>query len=245
LGLSYLWSGQAQNAIKALLLSDAAAVAAPEDVNNPSQQESTRVYLIAAYAMAGDMAEAKRRYAAYSAIWPRRSVFRHAALFTSAQTGVPGFARVKDALVAAGMKRFSDEDGDCAPSGSTPDDGEFAATPCTIEGATLADTATVKRLLDGPAKPVIVDIGNRMAVIPGSVLLTDAEAAADPKSLAAAPLLRAASGIVVMGTGPAGSQSYFTARRFADAGFGRIYWYRGGEEAWAAAGLPFEDRRGN
>jgi TolB-like protein/DNA-binding winged helix-turn-helix (wHTH) protein len=245
LGMAYLWNGQAQNAIKQLLLSDAAAVAAPEDVDNPSQQESTRVFLIAAYAMAGDMAEAKRRYAAYSAIWPRRSVFRQAAFFTPAQTGVPGFARIKDALAAVGMPRFSDEHGDCAAADSPPADAEFAATPCIIAGATLVDTETVHRMVNGPARPVVVDVGAGMAVIPGTVLLTEAEAASDPKTLAAAPLLRAASGIVVMGTGPAGALSYTTARRFAAAGFGTIYWYRGGEEAWSAAGLPSEDHRGN
>jgi len=44
----------------------------------------------------------------------------------------------------------------------------------------------------------------------------------------------AQSGIVVMGTGPAGVQGYNAALNFIRLGVGRVYWYRGGEEAWAA-----------
>ncbi|HTZ69452.1 MAG TPA: hypothetical protein VMB71_02280 [Acetobacteraceae bacterium] len=41
-------------------------------------------------------------------------------------------------------------------------------------------------------------------------------------------------------TGPDG---YNTALRLRAGGVKNLYWYRGGEEAWAAAGLPAEDRR--
>jgi rhodanese-related sulfurtransferase len=39
-----------------------------------------------------------------------------------------------------------------------------------------------------------------------------------------------------------GVQSYNMALHVIALGYRTVYWYRGGEEAWAAAGLPAEDR---
>jgi rhodanese-related sulfurtransferase len=49
--------------------------------------------------------------------------------------------------------------------------------------------------------------------------------------------------VVVMGQGPFDWTSANCARALAAAGVEGVAWFRGGEEAWAAAGMPAEDRR--
>jgi rhodanese-related sulfurtransferase len=49
--------------------------------------------------------------------------------------------------------------------------------------------------------------------------------------------------IVVMGDGTYGVGAYNAALHLVDAGYKNIYWYRGGEEAWAKAGLKGVYRR--
>ena len=48
---------------------------------------------------------------------------------------------------------------------------------------------------------------------------------------------------VVMDTGSSGSDGYNAALRLVARAPLRVLWYRGGEEAWARAGLPADDRR--
>jgi rhodanese-related sulfurtransferase len=49
--------------------------------------------------------------------------------------------------------------------------------------------------------------------------------------------------VIVMGDGPYDRESYDAALQLHRAGVVRLFWYRGGEEAWARAGLQGEDRR--
>jgi 3-mercaptopyruvate sulfurtransferase SseA len=44
--------------------------------------------------------------------------------------------------------------------------------------------------------------------------------------------------VIVFSEGPDGWRSYNAALQFKAAGVGEVIWYRGGEEAWTAAGLP-------
>jgi TolB-like protein/DNA-binding winged helix-turn-helix (wHTH) protein len=249
LGMAALFSGHADQAIRYLLQSDTGQATPVAPMDNPTWDETNRLYLIAAYALSGDLAEARRRYQAYQAIWPHRSVWRHAAMFTPAQTGVPQFPHIEDALVQAGMPRYADprQDFGVAPTSVPLDGGEFAATPLTVPGAETIDTARLRQLLAKSPPPLVVDAGKGMAVISGAILLADVAADAAPAlndQAVAARLRQAAGGIVVMDTGCTGVDGYNTALTLLAKHYGTIYWYRGGEEAWAAAGLPAEDRRG-
>lgn len=49
--------------------------------------------------------------------------------------------------------------------------------------------------------------------------------------------------IVVMGDGTFGWTSYDAALHLVANHYGHVLWYRGGEEAWARAGLPSRDQR--
>jgi TolB-like protein/DNA-binding winged helix-turn-helix (wHTH) protein len=251
LGLAALFNGEPREALSNLLRAAAQEGDTPGQVESPTQAEMTRVYLIAAHALAGNLAEAQRAYRTYNAVWPHRTVWRQATLLTPAQSGVPQFRKVEGALVAAGMPRFADEHGDCVgtPSATPLQGGEFTPTPCGILGAHMVDTAAVTQLLASRPSPAIIDVGHGMAVIPGAVYLGDSDLPATRAALEAAPFasrLNAAgdAGIIVMDTGPAGVGGYNAALRLVAMGYPKIFWYRGGEEAWAQSGEPAEDRRG-
>jgi TolB-like protein/Tfp pilus assembly protein PilF len=251
LGMAALFNGQPQQALTYLLRAAAQEGDAAEQVDSPTQAEMTRVYLIAAHALAGDLAEAQRGYQAYEAVWRHRTVWRQAALFTPAQTSVPQFRKIEDALAAAGMPRSADEHGDCVgePTDQPLQGGEFTPTPCGIVGAQMVDTEFVKRLLADRPPPVVIDVGRGMAVIPGAIYLGDAGMEISRGALEAMPIgsrlkTEAGAGIVVMDSGPAGIGGYNMALRLVSMGYGKVFWYRGGEEAWASAGMAVEDRRG-
>jgi rhodanese-related sulfurtransferase len=44
--------------------------------------------------------------------------------------------------------------------------------------------------------------------------------------------------VIVFGDGPFGWRSYNAALQLKAAGVANVIWYRGGEEAWTASGLP-------
>ena len=250
LGMAALFNGEPQQALTNLLRAAAQEGDTPGNVDSPTQPEMTRVYLIAAHALAGDLPEAQRAYRAYNAVWPHRTVWRQAALFTPAQSGVPQFRKIEDAWVAAGMPRAADEHGDCAgvPTATPLQGGEFTPTPCGIVGARLVDTADVKQLLAAHPAPAIIDVGRGMAVIPGAIYLGDSDMPATRAALEAAPFgarlkTAAEAGVIAMDTGPAGIGGYNAALRLVAMAYPRVFWYRGGEEAWAQSGAASEDRR--
>ncbi len=241
LGLAELLGGHTAEAVRYLKQAEAADSATPTSVDGLSPGETTRLFLIAATAMNGDLAEARRRCDAYRAIWPRRSVWRQMAFFNEAQSHMPAFVRVADALQAAGLPRFADEhEDDHVPPTSTPlTGGDFAPTPLSIPGAEVIDTPALKHLLTTRPAPIVVDVGRDSAIIPTALPLSDADAALDREALASTDVGRRAKAapdapIVVAGTGPSGVNSYNTALHFLAIGYRKLYWYRGGEEAWAA-----------
>ncbi len=251
LGLAALFAGHPAQAIAYLLRADAQEADQPADTDTASPRETTRIYLAAAYALAGDMAEARRRYAAYAATWQRRSIWRFTSLLTPAQSALPGFARITEAWATLGLPRFADEYEDLhVPPGTAPlDGGEFTPTPTRIPGGTAIETGRLKALLAAAAPPLVLDAGNRLAVPVGAVPLAAADMVADRATLEASglgPRIRQAAagpGIVVMGTGPSGIDGYNAALHLIALGYAKVLWYRGGEEAWAAAGLPARDLR--
>ena len=252
LGMAALFTGQPQQALTYLLAVAAQEGDTPGHVDSVTQAEMTRLYLIAAHGLAGDRSEAQRGYQAFDGVWRHRTVWREAALFTPAQTSVPGFRKIEDALIAAGMPRAADEHRDCAgePSATPLQGGEFTPPPCGILGARLVDTEAVKQLLAGQPAPAIIDVGHGMAVIPGAIYVGDSDMPATRAALEATPFANrlkdaADNGIIVMDTGPAGVGGYNAALRLVSMGYAKVFWYRGGEEAWAQSGGPAEDRRGH
>lgn len=249
LGLATLFAGHPAQAIAPLSAAESAEDVAADATDRITPLETTRLFLIAATGLAGDMREARRRYAAYSALWPNRTVWREMTFFTAAQEHMPGFAAVAGALQAAGMPRHADERAEAGmppPPGERLQGGDFTPTPLVIAGANRIETEALAGRLGRRPAPLVVDVGRGRAAIRDAVMLSDAQAALDRAGLApllAGPAGSLEQGIVVMGTGASGVNSYNFCLHLIAIGFKRISWYRGGEEAWAAAGLPSEDRR--
>jgi TolB-like protein/DNA-binding winged helix-turn-helix (wHTH) protein/Tfp pilus assembly protein PilF len=248
LGLAKLFAGHAREAVVALSHADAQAGPPPAAVDTPSQMELTRVYLIAATWLAGDHEAARRRYADFKAIWPRRSVWRLTTYLTRAQAGVAYFAAIEQALVDAGMPRFGDAAADegVAPSAGPLSGGDYRPTPMRVPGVVTIDTAALRQLMAAKAAPIVLDVGDGVAVPPGAVMLAEENSRFGGDALGDAGFLarlRAAPGVVVMSDFCTGPDGYNAALRVRAAGVSAVYWYRGGEEAWAASGLAAVDRR--
>lgn len=249
-GIAALFAGHYAAARDYLLKWEAEDVDLPAETDDFSPIESGRLYLIAAYALAGDMPEAQRRYRAFAAVWHHRSVWREITFFRRNQTHMPHFGVVEQALHEAGMPMFCDEHADdgVVATANRLTGSDFTPTPLKIPGGETIDTAALQALLQEPSGPLVVQVGKRRAVLPGSLILTDAQAAyAKPEmetaSFAGQLARHAQSGIVLMGTGCAGVQGYNAALNFIRLGYAPVYWYRGGEETWAAHNLPAEDLR--
>ena len=197
--------------------------------------------LIAAAALDGRVAQARTMYTEFARLWPHVSVWRVAALAPRRLSALSGFQRMLDALVDAGMPRHADERADdgVPPSPSPLPDTSFGSTPLRVPGAATIDTASMAALVHSGRRTLIIDLGSGAAVIPGAIW-QDQDSTEDDAQFVDAHLRghRDADGpVVLMSDGVYGSASYNAALGLARAGHA-VLWYRGGEEAWAASGLP-------
>jgi TolB-like protein/DNA-binding winged helix-turn-helix (wHTH) protein/rhodanese-related sulfurtransferase len=205
-----------------------------------------RLFLAAALALAGDMDEAKRILAADAAVWPHRSVFRFAGMFSVAQLHSPMAPKILGALQQAGLKPFIEEteDDHIPPTTAITEHDEFDPTPLTIPGIPTIDTASLAKLLLATPKPspapLLIDLGFGLTWPPGELKMArfnSISATEARKFLASLPPLQNRP-VIVFSEGPYGWRSYNAALQFKAAGVAHVVWYRGGEEAWTQAKLP-------
>jgi DNA-binding winged helix-turn-helix (wHTH) protein/TolB-like protein len=246
LGLAALFTGQAQAAIHDLLLADDAAADHPGVVDSLTPAELPRIFLVAAYQMSGNSAEAQRRYQAYRRIWKHRTVWRLQAFLLQAQRNMPGCARVFDALQAAGMPRTAadEKDHDNIPPSSVALVGEeYTPTPNTLPGAETINAVGLARLMTQNSVLVILDRGRGIAVPRGAIMVSESpndftQPAMTEDALAKTICATGCSAIVVMDTGSASVDGYNLGLHIIKLGRAPVYWYRGGEEDWAFSGQP-------
>lgn len=126
-----------------------------------------------------------------------------------------------------------------------------APTPRTAPGVATIATQSLKALLEAeraPA-PVLIDVasGDGHRTLPGAFWLPGAGRGTsfiDELQSSLAGLLEKLTGgdrqrpVVFFCVNTQCWLSYNAALRAAAAGYARVYWYRGGLEAWRAAGLP-------
>jgi rhodanese-related sulfurtransferase len=97
--------------------------------------------------------------------------------------------------------------------------------------------------------PVIVGVGRGAAAIPGWRYIGGQNFPSDGGNADLRQIAeQAATGnvnnpIVVMGTSPYDWNGYNAALILGSLGYPNVWWYRGGEESWAAAGMKSEDLR--
>jgi TolB-like protein/DNA-binding winged helix-turn-helix (wHTH) protein/rhodanese-related sulfurtransferase len=247
IGMAYLFQGTPGAALEWLDRAGANLGAPPATALG--WREWHLIYRIAALQMAGDAAGAAAQYAAYAQQWPRRTVFRLGLYDTRAMARLPGYAPYQAALQAAGMPKFGREDEDfgIATAPQPPADwGDFDPSPLTVPGAARIDTIALQRMLASPAPPLVIDVGRGAAVMPGALLLDRQKPVDEARQidrLLAGRKIRPDQPIVIMGGSATGWDSYGVVQQLIAERFSSVLWYRGGEEAWAAAGLPAEDRR--
>jgi PQQ-dependent catabolism-associated CXXCW motif protein len=121
-------------------------------------------------------------------------------------------------------------------------------TPTSLPGARVVTTAELKEMLDKNPRPFLLDVlsGSTHRSLPGALWLNngglgDFDAGEEKRFL---DVIALATGydrtrdIVFFCSGVRCWLSYNAALRAARAGYTSVYWYRGGIDAWRAAGLP-------
>ena len=123
-----------------------------------------------------------------------------------------------------------------------------APTPDTLPGARVVKTAELGAMLESSVKPMLIDVlsGRAHQTLPGAIWmhnggLGDYSAEEDKRFIDALaritghdrqrPLVFFCSGVRCW-------LSYNASLRAVRAGHANVYWYRGGIDAWRAAGLP-------
>ena len=209
---------------------------------------SDRLMLAAALLIAGDTARGKAMLQADDHIYPHRSLFRIAEYMSRVDAHDPGMQRVFTALRQAGLPDYNNEyedDGVAAPT--TPQrHGDLDATPMAVPGIPTIDTPGLKRLRQDKPGAVLIDMGTGMARPEGALAgdFDPLSAESTRKWLQAnAAALKSGPPIVVFGDGASGWRAYNGVLQLRQAGVAGLIWYRGGEEAWAKAGLPAQDTR--
>ena len=151
------------------------------------------------------------------------------------------------ALAAGPALPSEDADYGVAPSASLRTHDFSAPTPREIPGATTIRTEELRESLRSQPPPLLFDVlgGDAHASLPGAIWLPGAgrgESFTDTVQLQLARALETTTqgnrnrAIVFFCQGPQCWLSYNAALRAAALGYQRAYWYRGGIEAWLAAG---------
>jgi tetratricopeptide (TPR) repeat protein len=207
--------------------------------------ESARLSLIAAYDMKGQRDTAKDLYARYVTIWPHRSTWRIAAEYPKTLDGTPGLKRVIVALRDVGMPQFAD--GNVASRSDCPLD-DYSPTPLSVPGAVTVGTPQIKELLGQAPVPLVIDVGRGSAAVPGAVWFApdgppESSTEFVDRTVSTYRPSHPTNPIIIMGDGPFGCDAYEATKYVAAKRYARIFWFRGGEEAWAASGNKTNDVR--
>lgn len=122
-------------------------------------------------------------------------------------------------------------------------------TPRRIEGVTTVGTQELAQMLGSERRPVVVDVTGLYDAVPGSVTLVGAGSAySDPAK--DADLARRISRlltllapdksapVVIHAAGRDSWRAVNASLRARSAGYEKVFWYRGGPQAWQAADLP-------
>jgi len=122
-------------------------------------------------------------------------------------------------------------------------------TPTQINGAKTLTTPGLRELMNASPSPVVIDVigGNQAVSLPGAIWLRGAGLGSDlndaVQSKFAARLSELTGGdkarpVVFFCLSKTCWLSHNAVVRAVVLGYSNVYWYRGGRNAWKAAGLP-------
>jgi PQQ-dependent catabolism-associated CXXCW motif protein len=154
----------------------------------------------------------------------------------------------------AAAQTWADEDLDwgVAPAAQLRQPPYSGPTPTSVPGARTVATADLKVLLESQPAPLLVDVasGDGHRTLPEAFWVPGAGRGANFIDEIQSSLIKLLSQLTqgdkqrVLVFFCVNTQcwlSYNAALRAVAAGYGRVLWYRGGIEAWRAAGLPLVD----
>jgi adenylate cyclase len=243
MGSASLWLGRNEDAIMFLQQ----AIALEGDTNGSGHWLYT--WIAAASARLGQMDDAKHALAEADRFWPYDTVRSHWPDFALSDVFGDQIRHYQDALRLAGERDHADEDADF---GVKPDRELHSAlvgfTPRDAQGVTTIRTADLPRLL-ADARPVVIDAMTDSwgRSIPGAVGLASVGSGGSFTDSGQEHLrlkMRDLTGgdinkpVVAVGWNSERFDGRNLALRLAALGYTKVYWYRGGREAWEAAGLP-------
>jgi TolB-like protein/DNA-binding winged helix-turn-helix (wHTH) protein/Tfp pilus assembly protein PilF len=218
---------------------------------NPDANEVKWAYRLlgAAYARSGQMQEARTYTAKADQLLPYDTVRGYAPDSLASPVYVEQVRRTQDALRLAGLRDHADENADFGvPAIRTLQSKVAGYTPTTAPGVTTIRTPDLVRLL-ADAHPLVIDTATRWwgRSIPGAVGLAFSGLGGSFKDAAQDRLrdkLRALTTgdrgrpIVAVGWNSEHFDGLNLALRLTALGYTRVYWYRGGLEAWEVNGHP-------
>jgi tetratricopeptide (TPR) repeat protein len=218
---------------------------------NPGADAQTRgnyyAAIAAAQALAGDTTTARLSAAEASRLWPpltARSYFQFDAPATPVY--LQQLSRLRDGLRLAGIRDHADEGADPGlPANGLLHADYQAPTPIAVPGAKTIQTQELVALLDN--RILVLDTLASGRSIPGAVGLSGAGIGGSTSDeyqerlrQKMQQLTRGDRGhsVVTLGWNAERYQGRNLALRLVALGYTKVYWYRGGREAWQVAGLP-------
>ena len=216
---------------------------------DPSERSFGHLAIAAAEAWSGNQAEAHRAVAEANRIWPFNTVRSWRLRDPSNPVLVAQIRRYREGLRLAELRDHADE---AADFGVAPRAGLqtilAGPTPTAAAGATTLHTPELAAML-AEQQPIVLDtvsnfsgqslpgaIGLRRAGLGGSFSdRTQDRLRRKMQQLTGGDLARP---IVAVGWNAERFDGHNLALRLAALGYTRVFWYRGGREAWEVAGLP-------
>jgi hypothetical protein len=219
------------------------------DGETMGRPEQARFEMIGALVENGELSKAKALYGAFEHKWHNRSIFRYAASFPKALAAAPGMVAFLTALRDANVPQYADGSVERASNSTSCDsDDDYSPTPMRLGDQDAIDVSRLVALLGSSPPPLVIDVGLGAAAIHDSKWY-DNRALAESRSdfvdrvVLEQSHLDPLPAIVVMGDGPFGCTSFGIAEHLIARGRHNVLWFRGGEEAWVAAGQPSIDYR--
>jgi TolB-like protein/tetratricopeptide (TPR) repeat protein len=202
--------------------------------------------IAAALALSGDMAAARQSAAEAVRLWPTLTVRGFFPLGPPNPAVAATYERLWTAMRMAGIRDHADEDFDPRlPPDDTLRTEYEAPTPVGTPGVQTIRTQDLVDLLR-QRSALVLDTDRDGASIPGAIGLEGSGVGGTPSDQYQDRLLQIVrtlretghpAPIVTVGWNAERFQGRNLALRLAGRGYGEVYWYRGGREAWMAAGL--------
>ena len=204
--------------------------------------------LAAAQALAGQDAEARTSAAEATRVWPTITARGYYPYKIGSPIHAEQVERMRRGLWLAGIRDHANENADFGIASDNVLHSEYEApTPTSLAGAKTIGTADLTALIQ-LRKPLILDvtypwgssISGAVGLWGGGVAGSTSDAFQERMGRVMQLLSRGdkAMPIVTVSWNSERYQGRNLSLRLVALGYSEVYWYRGGREAWAAAGLP-------